>query len=122
MSRVFILDLEPDEIKFAENNAATHGNTLKYVLERTVKSIANKGEGEWATQKQLEGVAWCPDRVTLLNLRTSGVLIEGEHYKLENGRFIFYNTAKLKKLLKQRYKNKFKETTTNGKSVSQNTV
>lgn len=99
MAKNCIIDLPPAVVERASDNANRLGKSLKEVIEDAVVTTAEADiAGPWVTEKQLAKEAWCPSRVSLWEMRNSGKLVPGKHYK-RKGRFIYYDVAGLRKML-----------------------
>lgn len=99
MAKNCIITLDPAVVDKASENAQKQGQSLKDVIEETIIDLAaNKDEGAWLTEKALEEITWAPSRVALWQMRRTGRLKEGKHYKRQ-GRFIYYNKDELRKIL-----------------------
>jgi hypothetical protein len=98
MAKNCIIDLPLDVVERASDNANRLGKSLKEVIEDAVTTTAAQEiTGPWVTERQLSKEPWCPSRVTLYEMRNSGRLVPGKHFK-RKGRFIFYDAAGLKKI------------------------
>lgn len=99
MSKNCVITLDPALVVKASANAHKQGKSLKEVIEDAIITTASdEKEGPWITEKALETLTWAPSRVSLYQMRKSGRLKEGTHYKRQ-GRFIYYNKEALQKML-----------------------
>ena len=105
MVKNVIIDLPEEIVEEARANAYQSGRSLKDVVEKTIVDLSKAPSNtRWVVEKTLRNFPWAPTRVTLFNMRRSGRLVEGKHYK-RKGKYIYYNKKKLEELFKARYNN-----------------
>lgn len=101
MVKNVIIDLPEEIVEEARANAYESGRSLKDVVEKAILDVSKAPPNRrWVVEKALRDFAWAPTRVTLFNMRRSGRLSEGKHYK-RKGKYIYYNRKKLEKMFKE---------------------